>query len=135
MKKVLLLTLCVLIALPSFALAAGGGLKLCGQVKVFGIFWAPDAKVCWTECDGTPIGGGCITGDKCVYTDGCGKFCFRLTCVCDVFRTCSYVQAVADYGGGVFHVCSEKLCFDFKCGPNQYTIVNGVCLNMGGALI
>ena len=129
MKKVLLLTLCVLIALPSMAMAAGA-LKACGQAFVFGIFGAPPpAQICWTECNGTPIGNGFVAGAKCVTTDSCGNFCFNLVCVKDVVRLGTLISGTAEYFNGMFAVCGSTTT-DVKCGPGHDTSISGLVVNM-----
>ncbi len=136
MKKVLLLTLCVLIALPSMALAAGS-LKVSGQATVFGLFNAPVnvTTICWNECTGTGgnIGGASITGTKCVGVDPCGKFCFRLNCNAEVIRATTNMVGTGVYLGGVFNVCG-MIHPDVKCGPNQDTSISGLLVDMGGTL-
>jgi hypothetical protein len=130
-KKVLLLTLCVLIALPSMAMAAGT-LKACGQAFVFGIFGAPPpAVICWTECNGAPIGTNFIgdTQGKCVPTDSCGNFCFNLVCYKDVVRLGTLISGSATYFNGMFAVCGSTTT-DVKCGPGQDTSISGLVVNM-----
>jgi hypothetical protein len=135
MKKVLLLTLCVLIALPSLAMANGtsGKLDACGQAFVFGIFAAPTdgTVICWKDCCG-PIGGDCITsgdttdgaGAKCVSPSNCGKYCFHLICRCDVVRLGTTISGVGNYFNGLFQVCGKLAKgVDVKCGPGQNTSI------------
>ena len=136
MKKVLLLTLCVLIALPSLALAQVTSRKLdaCGQAFVFGIFAAPTdgTVICWKDCCG-PIGGDCIVGDfvdsdgaggKCVSPTSCGKYCFHLICTCDVVRLGTTISGTGNYFNGLFQVCGKLAKgVDVKCGPGQNTSI------------
>ena len=129
MKKVLLLTLCVLLALPSMGMAAGK-LGSCGQAFVFGIFGAPPpAKICWTECSGKKIGDGFVTGSKCVATDSCGNFCFNLVCLTNIIRLGTLIEGTATYFNGMFAVCGGTTT-DVKCGPGQDTPISGLVVNM-----
>jgi hypothetical protein len=132
MKKVLLLTLCVILVLPVMAMAdpGPGFLGACGQAFVFAIFPAPPpAMICWTECTGGPIGDGFISGDKCVPTDSCGKFCFKLHCDYDVVRLGTKICGTAAYFNGMFQVCGCTTT-DVKCGPGQATIISGLVVDM-----
>ena len=125
MKKVLLLALCLLVALP--AMANANILKACGQAFVFGVFPAPGGPgvtVCWKECSCTVLIGaetGQILGDRCVTTDSCGKFCFNLQCVSQVIRENTCIAFDGTYLSGMFHVCGTIDSINFKCGPDQDT--------------
>jgi hypothetical protein len=133
MKKVLLLTLCVVFAMS--AVASAGILTATGQAFVFGIFGAPPpAIICWKECNNTVLIGdntGQITGDRCITTDACGNFTFHLDCKSDVVRLGTGITGDATYLGGMFHVCGKSATFDVKCGPAQDTsIVGKIVINM-----
>jgi hypothetical protein len=132
MKKVLLLTLCVMLALPVMAMAdpGPGFLGACGQAFVFAIFPAPPpAEICWYECTGSLIGGNFITGTKCVPTDSCGKFCFKLHCDHEVIRLGTRILGNAAYFNGMFRVCGVTTT-DVFCDPAQATWISGLVLNM-----
>jgi hypothetical protein len=121
MKRVLLLTLCVLIALPSLALAAGS-LNACGQAFVFGIFLAPTdgTTLTWTSGCCSLLTGDTIIGDNPVSPSAAGKYCFHLTCLNDVYRSGTQVKGVGSYFNGLFQVCGKLAnAVPVNCGPGQ----------------
>jgi hypothetical protein len=121
MKRILLLTLCLVFALSGVALAQN--VHISGQAKVFDIFGAVGANVAALEADGVTAVGGSNTavcnfdGTYAIDTDVPNAYA-RFGC---------YVHGDATYFGGFLHVIGNSPAFNVAVGAGN-TSITGVNL-------